>query len=150
MHAKKKKLASFDWPFNHEINLLERWRVLSGFFYLRTCILSLSFFCLWFLQESVEALPSSESMSFPAGLPCLHGLHDLPVLPYGLLAAHNHLLQHPHVTAGTQTSHSNTNEQSLSQHIDTPVVSSFVNRWSGIVVNISWFLWWLGMHNIHY
>ncbi len=34
------------------------------------------------------------------------------------------------------TLHSNTNEQSLSQHTDTPAVSSFVNRWSGIVLNI--------------
>lgn len=80
----------------------------------------LSISCLRFLQESVEALPSSESVSFLAGLPCLHGLHDLPVLPHGLLVAHNHLLQHPHITTGTQTSHAvNTNEQPLSQHIDT-------------------------------
>jgi len=63
------------------------------------------FLFLVFSQESVEALPSSEPVSFPADLPCLYGLHDLPVLPHGLLAAHNHLLQHSHVTAGTHTSH---------------------------------------------
>ena len=53
-------------------------------------------------QEPVEALPCSEPVSVPAHLPCLHGLHDLPVLPHGLLAAHHHLLQHPHFAAGTR------------------------------------------------
>lgn len=87
------------------------------------------FLCLPFLQESVETLPSSEFMSFPAGLPCLHGLHDLPVLPHGLLAAHNHLLQHPHVTAGTHPSHTAQIQiHTLSQRIDITVVSSFVSR----------------------
>lgn len=52
------------------------------------------------LQEFVEALQSCVSVSFPADLSSLHGLHDLSVLPYGLLATHHHLLLHPHVTAG--------------------------------------------------
>lgn len=133
-----KKCASFDWSFNQEINV----RTLKSTVWVDMCAFLSEdlyvepFFCLWFLQESVEALPSSESMSFPAGLPCLHGLHDLPVLPYGLLAAHNHLLQHPHVTAGTQTLHNNTNEQSLSQHIYTPAVSSFVSSLYDYITNI--------------
>lgn len=52
----------------------------------------------------MEALPCSEPVFVPADFSCLHGLHDLPVLSYGLLAAHHHLLQHPYFTAGTRSS----------------------------------------------
>lgn len=58
-------------------------------------------FLLWsVLQEFVEALQSSVSVSVLANLSSIHGLHDLPVLPHGLLASHNNLLIHPHLTAG--------------------------------------------------
>lgn len=52
------------------------------------------------LQESMEALQSCVSVSLPADFPSLHGLHDLSVLPHGLLAPHYHLLVHPHLAAG--------------------------------------------------
>lgn len=61
--------------------------------------------CRLFLQEPVETLQSRQSVSLLVGLSCLYGIHDLSVLPHGLLAAHNHLIQHPHLTAGRHISH---------------------------------------------
>ncbi|XP_019209375.1 uncharacterized protein LOC109198359 isoform X1 [Oreochromis niloticus] len=52
------------------------------------------------LQEFVEALPCSFSLSLPADLSSVHGLYDLPVLPHGLLASHHHLLLNPHLSPG--------------------------------------------------
>lgn len=48
----------------------------------------------------MEALQSSFSVFVLADFPSLHGLHDLSVLPHGLLASHHHLLLYPHLTAG--------------------------------------------------
>lgn len=48
----------------------------------------------------MEALQSSVSVSVPANFSSLHGLHDLSVLPHGLLASHHYLLLNPHLTAG--------------------------------------------------
>ena len=55
------------------------------------------------LQEFVETLQSCVSVSVLADLSSLHGLHDLSVLPHGLLASHHHLLLHPHLPAGSTT-----------------------------------------------
>lgn len=52
------------------------------------------------LQEFMEALQSSVSVSFPPDLSSLHGVYDLSVLPHGLLASHHNLVLHPHLTAG--------------------------------------------------
>lgn len=48
----------------------------------------------------MEAFQSSVSVPLPADLPRLHGLHDLSILPHGLLASHHYLLVHPDLTAG--------------------------------------------------
>lgn len=72
------------------------------------------------LQEFVETLQSRVSVSVLADLSGLHGLHDLSVLPHGLLASHYHLLLHPHLPAG------NTQADNVShtQHTVTPVLST--------------------------
>lgn len=72
------------------------------------------------LQEFVETLQSRVSVSVLADLSGLHGLHDLSVLPHGLLASHHHLLLHPHLPAG------NTQADNVShtQHTVTPVLST--------------------------
>lgn len=55
---------------------------------------------LCLVQEFVETLPCCESLLVPPCVPCIHGLHDLPVLPHGLLASHHHLQQYTYLTPG--------------------------------------------------
>lgn len=80
------------------------------------------------LQEFVETLQSRVSVSVLADLSGLHGLHDLSVLPHGLLASHHHLLLHPHLPAG------NTQADNVShtQHTVTPVLSTVLR----ILINL--------------
>lgn len=48
----------------------------------------------------MEAFPCGQPVLVPAGVPSVHGLHDLPVFPHGFLAADHYLQQHPHLAPG--------------------------------------------------
>lgn len=56
------------------------------------------------LQESVEALPSSQPLFVLTCVPCVHGLHDLSVLPHGFLAVDHYLQQYPNLSSGKNVS----------------------------------------------
>ncbi len=118
--------------------MFEHWRVLSRLisvlFYLRTCMFSLSSvfgFCrsLWKHFRAVSlCLFLLVFPAYMAYMICQFFRMDF----WLLIIISSSIL----TSLQVHTLHSNTNEQSLSQHIDTPAVSSFVNRWSGIVLNI--------------
>lgn len=55
---------------------------------------------LFFLQEFMETLPCCEPLFIFTGIPCLYGLHDLPVFPHGFLASYHYFQQHSHLSSG--------------------------------------------------
>lgn len=55
---------------------------------------------LFFPQEFMETLPCGEPLFIFTGIPCLYGLHDLPVFPHGFLASYHYFQQHSHLSSG--------------------------------------------------
>lgn len=56
------------------------------------------------LQESVEALPSSQPLFVFTCVPRVHGLHDLSIFPHGFLAVDHYLQQYSNLSSGKNIS----------------------------------------------